>query len=515
MPMIDYDIDTGTDDQDEYSLDPLKRFLRTAGANLPGPPYDMGQSVPTSKNAALDAGVTVEPTVSKNEAADGAHPLSGVSPVKQGIKTTIPIQAGGYSSIAGGRLMVPDSSGPAIDSSIHPVDADVAANAQRTATSGDFLNTERFTNRPAVAGGPGSPSATVAASPRAGIGQRLNTLTAPTESAGEVADQAHLRDTMQPLDRSDPKYKLGGWGRVGRIALDLASGGVPGVARGGLDPNAPGYYGPRAVNNQYSRDEAARQRDIEATQGRLKSYEDESKHAQSTFSDEYKLQHDDELNQARQENADTRKSLAQARQNAIDKGSFYKGDDGNYYGYALGDTERKNPIKVIPSQVITAQNRLAQTPKTYDQAVIAWASETDPQKKAQLKQAMDQIIAGRRSVHAKAAAKAPDIPGLTPEQNRLVKAQLIPVRDALGIVRARMRDALPKEQGALQQSADELNRQAQKIVEDARQARVTAQPKGSRKGTQLTDDEARDYLKRAGGDKNKARKMATQDDRKF
>jgi len=98
--------------------------------------------------------------------------------------------------------------------------------------------------------------------------------------------QADLRDAEKPLDRSDPKYRLGGWGRFGRALSDVLGYGVTGAARTALDPTAPGYYGRGAVNNRFTQDEAERQKRIMADQAEAASMESEFNQAAKGYRNE-------------------------------------------------------------------------------------------------------------------------------------------------------------------------------------------------------------------------------------
>jgi hypothetical protein len=73
-----------------------------------------------------------------------------------------------------------------------------------------------------------------------------------------------IANTSSPINPRDaqgktlPQYRPGVGARILRGVGDFFSGGIPGVIRGAVDPNAPGFYGRGALNNQYFRDEAMR-----------------------------------------------------------------------------------------------------------------------------------------------------------------------------------------------------------------------------------------------------------------
>ena len=104
--------------------------------------------------------------------------------------------------------------------------------------------------------------------------------------------QADLRAAEKRLDRSDPKYRLGGRGRVGRALSDVLGYGITGAARAALDPTAPGYYGRGAVNNRFAQDEAERQKRIVADKGQAASMESEFNQAEKGYRNEIQAYQD-------------------------------------------------------------------------------------------------------------------------------------------------------------------------------------------------------------------------------
>lgn len=384
MP-TDFDIIDDTDQQEDEFGPSLKRFLKGAGVGLQ-PPYDIGVPAPTASASGARTGVTVQPVVTrKAELPAGADAMSGVKRDTPGVRTTIPAQ-GDY-ELNGAGLMVPKS-GPSLGPTMKAVFADAEAQRQRSG-SGDFLNTSMFSGGSGSPSGAPSTSAPSTKSDRPGIGRRIQKLQPPTEPAGEVEAQQAYRQANTPLNRQDPRYKLSGWGRVGRAVASLATGGIPGLIENAVDPNSRLSYGRGAVGGQYFADEDAQARNAEAAKNRISSYEAEDKLANTNFNDAFKLQRDDELSEARQENADTRKQLSDLRAQSIDPKTVEQNDSSptGWYGYRFGDTDRKDPIPFTPK----GYQKAPPAPRTYDEMVLALESERDPGRRAVLQRAIKHI----------------------------------------------------------------------------------------------------------------------------
>lgn len=113
--------------------------------------------------------------------------------------------------------------------------------------------------------------------------------------------EADLRAHATPTPKYDPqtgktldKYHPGVGSRIGRAFLDLARGGIPGVAEGAMgDRSQPGYFGPGAVNSQYFRDEWARQQAEGADKAKIDSLQREDTTAQRDFRNKESAYKDD------------------------------------------------------------------------------------------------------------------------------------------------------------------------------------------------------------------------------
>lgn len=129
----------------------------------------------------------------------------------------------------------------------------------------------------------------------------------------------------EPLNRQDPKYRPGVGTRILRGVSDFMSGGIPGTLRGAIDPNAKGYYGPGAVNRQFTQDEATRQAKLGNVTTQLGEQEKLDTSNQKMYEDAIKQAYEtqlggakDKLAAAAEENAATKASLVDSQRQLND-----------------------------------------------------------------------------------------------------------------------------------------------------------------------------------------------------
>ena len=168
---------------------------------------------------------------------------------------------------------------------------------------------------------------------------------APTMSPDYAAAQADLRAKSAVTPKYDPqtgktldKYKPSVGARIGRAFLDAGRGFLYGGLGGAIaaplegafgNKNAPGYYGKGAVSGQYFKDEAERQREVNADTDKIKSFEAENTRARDEFKDKNEVYKDSlgqaykqDLQDVKQQNANEKatqdKALDELKQQAND-----------------------------------------------------------------------------------------------------------------------------------------------------------------------------------------------------
>jgi hypothetical protein len=219
------------------------------------------------------------------------------------------------------------------------------------------------------------PTAAPAAAPT--IGQRLANFKAPPAAPqldpGYSAAQESVRKDSVVTPKVDAQgntlqqYKPGFGTRLLRGVGDLMSGGIGGVIKGAVDPTAPGFYGKGAVNNQYTKDEIARQNRLGADKAAVSSMDDEFNQKEKGYGHEL-TSYNDEARAAGKADSDEIRNKYQTDLN----------------------TERTAHNK--ETEDLRAENNdLKAKPKTYEEYVGALEAEKDPGKKAVLQRVVDRL----------------------------------------------------------------------------------------------------------------------------
>jgi hypothetical protein len=209
------------------------------------------------------------------------------------------------------------------------------------------------------------------------IGQRLANFrpppAAPQLDPGYSAAQESVRKDAVVTPKVDAQgntlqqYKPGFGTRLLRGVSDLMSGGIPGVLKGAVDPTAPGFYGKGAVNNQYTKDEIARNNRLGADKEAVKSMDDEFSQKEKGYGHEL-TSYNDEARAAGKADSDEIRNKYQTDIN----------------------TERTAHNK--ETENLRAENNdLKAKPKTYEEYVGALENEKDPGKKAVLQRVVDRL----------------------------------------------------------------------------------------------------------------------------
>lgn len=176
--------------------------------------------------------------------------------------------------------------------------------------------------------------------PKPGFGQRLAGLGAPPAAPqldpNYSATQESVRKDSVVTPKIDPatgktlnQYKPGFGTRLLRAVSDFTQGGIGGVLNGAINPKAPGFYGKGAVNNQYTKDEMARNARLDADNAAVKSMDDEYSqkekgygHQLTSYNDEARAAGQADLrdiqNQREQERTQHDKAIEDLRQQLTD-----------------------------------------------------------------------------------------------------------------------------------------------------------------------------------------------------
>lgn len=334
-------------------------------------PMTLGQRLLRTRGAAaLEDDPTGEPSTGATPNTKEPHQNTGAA--AQGDSAA---QAPSSKSSIGQRML--GGSSPTAGITAHNNDGSPAEMATGTDAAG----------RPTISVKP-----TAAAAPT--IGQRLANFrpppAAPQLDPGYSAAQESVRKDAVVTPKVDAQgntlqqYKPGFGTRLLRGVSDLMSGGIPGVIKGAVDPTAPGFYGKGAVNNQYTKDEIARNNRLNADKEAVKSMDDEFSQKEKGYGHEI-TSYNDEAKAAGKADSD---EIRNKYQNDL-------------------NTERTAHNKETENLRGEANDLKAQ-PKTYEQYVGALEAETDPGKKAVLQRIVDRLAPNHDKAKAMKSLSAKD-----------------------------------------------------------------------------------------------------------
>jgi hypothetical protein len=237
-----------------------------------------------------------------------------------------------------------------------------------------------------------SATATPAAAPTPG--QRLANFKAPPAAPQLDPNYSATQESVRKDSVVTPKvdaqgntlqqYKPGFGTRLLRGVSDFMSGGIPAVLKGAVDPTSPGFYGKGAVNNQYTKDEIARQNRLNADKAAVSSMDDEYSQKEKGYTHEL-TSYNDEAKAAGKADADEIRNKYQTDLN----------------------TERTAHNKET-EDLRAENNELKAQPKTYEQYVGALETETDPGKKAVLQRIVDRLAPNHDKTKAMKSLSAKD-----------------------------------------------------------------------------------------------------------
>lgn len=315
----------------------------------------------------------------------------------------------------------------------------------------------------------------------------------PKMDAGYTAAQAALRTDSQPTQKFltdpntgqliddkgqpspngtlDPRYRQG----IGRKILtgvgNFLSGGTGGLINSIVNPNAPNYIGPKAAGPQYYRDEQGRLQRVAADQAKIASYEGENKQNLENFGAGAKAYQ--EAIQAEREGR-----IGEQGQQKINQNEEKIQETGQHH-MAL---EKQGQEKIDNT---TTRNQWLNTPKNYQQAVIARNLETDPEKQKQLDAAIAKMGSQQEKlkwISRSGVGKLATKNGLTADEAREVD-RMQGVGDAkaqLGILKQQMQWMTPADQAKNQGRIKELTGQIETAMQQvkARRGQGGAAPTG-------------------------------------
>lgn len=161
--------------------------------------------------------------------------------------------------------------------------------------------------------------------------------------------QAAIDKYSQPIDKSDPKYKMSIGQRLLGAVADFAAG------MGGRQ--APVYIGPGATNAQYARDESTRESNLGAAQTQMKNFDTGYDEQLKGYKEQLGAYDKGQLAQEREERA-------QKYVNAIDPNSITQDDSGKWYGTTYGGQKQETSP---PKWYQTQQNKAQQRSDYFDQ----------------------------------------------------------------------------------------------------------------------------------------------------
>lgn len=277
-------------------------------------------------------------------------------------------------------------------------------------------------------------------------------------SSNLYADQ---RKYGTPINPRDPQYRMGTRQRIfGTIANALNAFG---------HGNAPlVYVGPGATNHLYSQDVAAQNANLASTNAQITSAKDLAEENRKQFNT---------AGQTQERTAFGRRADAQgaaATQNA----------DTN-------TTKSDNAKKIADDKLAEQKRRNDQLDdwrtnppaKNLQQAILAYQKETDPDAKASLGRAVDEMSAKYVQMHMKAGKAGPVggwVNGLTKEENAEVKGKMDLLKKQMSGYNATLGNQMstPEAVAMARRHLDELTAEGKQIIPDiiGRRAQQPATP---------------------------------------
>lgn len=190
-----------------------------------------------------------------------------------------------------------------------------------------------------------------------------------------IKEKAGLSTPINPRDEQGnvkPQYRKS----IGSRILGTLGNALVGAASKGTEP-APFHVGPGATNARYSADERARQ-------GRQAGLTSQIEDQQTLDEVNRKAYETNVLAQDRAAQAAERTSKVDTNEATAEKNRAWA---------PIQEEKNQNQADKIANDSDYKQKLLEvrQQPKNYEQTVLAWALETDPQKKAKLATAMETM----------------------------------------------------------------------------------------------------------------------------
>jgi len=320
--------------------------------------------------------------------------------------------------------------------------------------------------------------------------------------------QAALSTPINPVDtatgKTKPQYRMG----LGtRILGSLANAAAGFSGRGG----EPVYVGPGATNQRYAREERQRQGDLAGINTQIGTQEKLDTENERMYRDAIRQAYESQVGEARKqtsaaqmENAETKKALetSQADLNEARKGKLGQVPEPKTepeIALALQDAKLKNDKQAITKYqgALDELKRLKIAGRDTSAADVTKAIQVAEFRLKQHGDVDKQQEEERQKRYAEIDKNLKVIGTFNADKNAAEKAK----------VDADLQTKYsPKHQ--------DIDSQADKML-GLTKSGGPLKSGADLKGKPLSIDEAKDYLKRAGGNKDKARKLAKQDGRTF
>lgn len=362
----------------------------------------------------------------------------------------------------------------------------------------------------------------------------------PPDMERRNAMEAMVAQHSKPTDPNDPSVKTHWYDRL--------LGGLVGFGRGYVhDPNAVAEGG-AVTNRRFNTAEYTRKQALEGDKEKLDAFDRGTRSQHEQFQDKNDV-FKDELQRAQEERqrfdvtskAGERGAKADKYDNTVDPSTIKQDKDGNWFGTTYGG-ERKE----------TGAPKGYKNPDDDNDPTHVIMRNTPPEKKVKVAQDLfNKMHPGRQSGDEKPETAATRLrrskevnaagdsrtKALSELENGNAAKGVAGFKQAMKRIQndPKLTDQVKQKEidnlaeahrQAKQEVEDEyasklgnLGKDYQKVIynKDGSFTREGAQPAAGKNGggKQLSRDEAADYLKRAGGDKEKARKMARDDGRSF
>jgi hypothetical protein len=359
----------------------------------------------------------------------------------------------------------------------------------------------------------------------------------PPDMERRNAMEAMVAQHSKPTDPKDPSVKAHWYDRL--------LGGLVGFGRGYVhDPNAMAEGG-AVTNRRYNTAEYTRKQALEGDKEKLDAFDRGTRSQHEQFQDKNDV-FKDELERAQEERmrfdttskAGERSAKADKYDNTVDPSTIKQDKDGNWYGTTYGGERKetgapkgyKDPNSDNDPEHVIMQNTPAD--KKVDVARRLFNQKHPGRAAADGEKPETPATRLRRSKEVNDAGDA-----RTKALNELENGNAAKGVSGFKQAMKRIQNDPKLTDQVKQKEIDNLaeaHRQAKQEVEDEYASKLGNLGKDYQKviynkdgsftregqnnnggGKQLSRDEAADYLKRAGGDKEKARKMARDDGRSF